>query len=685
MTANTLSRIPQELFEHIFRLLMLEPCNSDGKMVGCRTVAYFARTCRYLHEPAVNVLWHTIPDIALLFFTLPREMCLVQHLIMLDEQDNCLEEKMFASMFASKPSEAMLARFFAYAHRVKAIHHRGCHLPPTVAVFSANPETYHALAVILQDRSLLPNVESIDFHRKAVVSTAVFRSFNILFGYSLKRLSIFSREGPVRDKAWLWRDPALGVEPQEEKDFQGMLAELTKRVPALEMLKLNMYPSSATMALTTSAALAESSFAYLTSLQLLDDCLPIRPDAFRSLGYLPNLHVLEFSSNIVFWTFWTDVDFAGLAAENHLFPVLRKLSITGTTSAVPTKLLGWVSSPTLALLTIYTDDDVLRSDIDPLIAAIAAMPSRDSLSALNVCIPDVMHEAVSTNTALLACYNANARCRPSRRRARAPEPLSRTTFEPLMKMHSLEEVMLDIHCPLDLDDALLESFGLAWPKLRLLNLGAPSPWGTFVTDVRVGEVHDFPPFVVRQLAPPQDGAGDDSDSDGDEEFDDIEMMGAWSHPRVTLLGLLAFAAHVPFLAELGLDSFDATLAAVPLARLEQRPARGVVHGALRTLHVGLSPIENPWAVAAVLSDAFPGLVEVDCLWKLLEEDDEDDVDRDGPERAWWSLQKRYGTRWERVGELVQKFVKVRSHERTRKRKAAYVCPSVDMPMQEAYQ
>ncbi|OJT09912.1 hypothetical protein TRAPUB_13655 [Trametes pubescens] len=684
MAANTLCRMPHALFEQIFLLLMLEPCDSDGKMVGCHTVACLARTCRYFHIPAVNVLWHTIPDIAILFFALPRHRYHVKRLLLDETDKTMMDEKIFASTFAGTPVEAGLVRFFSYARRVKVIQHRCYHLPPQLAVFCADPETYHALAVILQDRPLLPNVESIEFHRKPVVSTAVFRSFHILFGPKLKKLSMFGREGQIKEYAWLWRDPALGVEPQEEQDFEGMLAELGKRVPHLEALEFNLYPSGATMALATSVALDESRFGYLTSLCLLQDCLPIRPEAFVSLGYLPSLRTLEFSSNIAFWT---DADFVSLIAEDPLFPVLRSLSITGTTLAVPIMLLQWVSSPCLASLTVSTDADTVRGDIDPLIVFIAALPSRDTLSVLSIHVPDVLHETVMADTARIrARYNSDPKYRPSRRRARAPEPLFRATFAPLLAMHSLEEVVLDIHCPLDLDDALLESFGRAWPKLRLLNIGAPSPWGTLTTDVRVGEVHDVPPFVLRKPAPPpEDGTraappdddDDDSDTDTDAEFADIEMMGAWTPPRVTLLGLLAFAAHVPLLTELGLDSFDATLAAVPPARLEQRPARGVVHGRLRTLHVALSPIADPWAVAAVLADAFPGLAEVDCRWKSLEDDE---GDREGPERVWWSLARMYGRRWESVGELVPKFVKVRLHERTRKRKAAGVCSSEDTMM-----
>ena len=41
--------------------------------LGIWTVAALARTSRALHEPAANVLWEWIPDVALLIYTLPGD------------------------------------------------------------------------------------------------------------------------------------------------------------------------------------------------------------------------------------------------------------------------------------------------------------------------------------------------------------------------------------------------------------------------------------------------------------------------------------------------------------------------------------------------------------------------------------------------------------------------------------
>ena len=38
------------------------------------TLIALAATCKYLSDPALNMLYHTVPDIAVLFYTLPDEL-----------------------------------------------------------------------------------------------------------------------------------------------------------------------------------------------------------------------------------------------------------------------------------------------------------------------------------------------------------------------------------------------------------------------------------------------------------------------------------------------------------------------------------------------------------------------------------------------------------------------------------
>ncbi|KAL1950457.1 hypothetical protein VTO73DRAFT_5581 [Trametes versicolor] len=667
MATGALTRIPQEILEQICGVLvgrsnvLLGP-NGGGIHFGpraCETVAALARTCRLFHEPALNVLWHTIPDIALLFFTMPRKTYLVRKL-MLDDKD-VLDDKIF--MFAGTPEEVDLQRFFTYARRVKAIDYCCYHLPKKASLSCAHSDVYVALAAILHGRPLLPNIKRIHYFRKPSVPSDVFRAFDVLFALTLRQLTIHSRENGYRSYAWIRRDPELGPLPSEETAFVDMLARLNERVPRLEMLELNLYPSSAAMAAGVSANVC-ASFRNLISLRLNENCLPIGPEGWEQLGCLVCLRHLVVSTPSALWA----------AAGNPVLPArslfvsLKSLAVTvpAGTLALPTKLIRCVASPELEELSISVEDDVPRCEIDALFSTIAALPARDRIATLYVEARDVFHTD-----------STNAEHVPPRRRTRAPDPIGAVALEPLTALRSLEDVMLDIHCPLDMDDALLERLGAAWPQLERLIIGTHSPWGKLASDICVGEVREVradtkngdsrDPEVAHHADAPAVGApdGDEDEGDDNEEADnedeDVGMMDAWTKPRATLLGVLAFTRHTPRLAVLGLE-FDASLSFVPRAHLTTR----VTRRPLDTLFVGLSPIVDPWVVAAVLSDAFPEFAEVENGWEALETEEDDELgDIDGPERAGWSPARLYGARWEKVCDLVPRFAKVRRDERRR--------------------
>ncbi|EIW59338.1 uncharacterized protein TRAVEDRAFT_46643 [Trametes versicolor FP-101664 SS1] len=689
MATGALTRIPQEILEQICGVLvgrsnvLLGP-NGGGIHFGpraCETVAALARTCRLFHEPALNVLWHTIPDIALLFFTMPRKTHLVRKL-MLDDKD-VLDDKIF--MFAGTPEEVDLQRFFTYARRVKALDYRCYHLPKKASLSCAHSDVYVALAALLHGRPLLPNIKRIHYFRKPSVPSDVFRAFDILFAPTLRQLTIHSRENGYRSYAWIRRDPELGPPPSEETAFVDMLARLNERVPRLEMLELNLYPSSAAMAAGVSANVC-ASFRNLISLRLNENCLPIGPEGWEQLGCLVCLRHLVVSTPRALWT----------AAGNPVLPArslfvsLESLTVTvpGGTLALPTQLIRCVASPELEELSISVEDDVPRCEIDALFSTIAALPARDRIATLYVEVRDVFHtDGTSTEHV------------PPRRRTRAPDPIGAVALEPLTALRSLEDVMLDIHCPFDLDDALLERLGAAWPQLERLIIGTHSPWGKLASDIRVGEMREVrmdaenggnggPEGAHHGDAPAvgaldgEDEGDPDEEADSDDEDEDVGAMDAWTKPRATLLGVLAFTCHTPRLAVLGLE-FDATLSFVPRAHLTTRVPRRP----LDTLFVGLSPIADPWVVAAVLSDAFPEFAEVENGWEALETEEDDALgDIDGPERAGWSPARLYGARWEKVCDLVPRFAKVRRDERRtqgerdRRTGGAAECAGVDASM-----
>lgn len=88
-----LRRLLPQVLEQICRALLVRPIDEDSEdededaedrddgdqYMGCDTLAALASTARVFLEPALNVLWHTIPDIAVLFYTLPGDAYKKKH------------------------------------------------------------------------------------------------------------------------------------------------------------------------------------------------------------------------------------------------------------------------------------------------------------------------------------------------------------------------------------------------------------------------------------------------------------------------------------------------------------------------------------------------------------------------------------------------------------------------------
>ncbi|EIW60851.1 uncharacterized protein TRAVEDRAFT_28302, partial [Trametes versicolor FP-101664 SS1] len=114
-TTSATHRFPPTVLQEICRELLCLPLDQTDqgfRHIGSRTVAALAVTARLFLEPAMNVLWHTIPDIAVLFFTLDEE---AYHQGEVFEGERQLQ-------FKGTPSESQLERFFAYARRVRAVY-----------------------------------------------------------------------------------------------------------------------------------------------------------------------------------------------------------------------------------------------------------------------------------------------------------------------------------------------------------------------------------------------------------------------------------------------------------------------------------------------------------------------------------------------------------------------------------
>ncbi|KAL1950557.1 hypothetical protein VTO73DRAFT_5681 [Trametes versicolor] len=633
--ATTLHSLPPEVLERICRELLALPLDPrEHKHIGCRTVAFLARTSRLLQEPALNTLWHMIPGLAVLFFTLPRALYKRSK----DKRSvRRFEDPGTVFSFKRVPKQAELERFLAYAQRVRAVDHE-IHLSTCIRSYVAAPSAYDTLAKALKTRPLFPNIEAIRFISNDITPMGAFRAFHVLFGPKLRKLDIYSFEGPPRGLGPA--GPPMAQADQEA--FAAMVQRLRELSPRLQELALSLRPGGSTIASAVSAVVPD--LKDLTCLRLADGTVPISSAAFAHLARLPNLKTLDFRTDDSPWADTPKLLSCSGNAEETLFPALRELHITAPTLALPIQLLRLVESPHIVSLYIDALKVVLRSQIRPLFTAIGSMPAREHIKELCVEV----------------------------RVARSH------TLAPLLALTRLIDLMLNIRCPFDVDDALLAAFATAWPHLDRLILGTTRSWGVFSTrdfPYGAGDVDDAPDATEEELA--ADVARGHSVADPVlQPMHEPRNGGPCREPRATLFGLRALAARAPYLDVLGLE-LDAMTAGVPPARLELPRERAPARRVLDTLAVGLSPIDDPFAVAAFLSHSFVEIANLESSWEEMEEDgedDDDDDDDDGEdefvEREGWSEARLFRRRWQAVERLLLMFEQIRRQERRWKRKAA---------------
>ncbi|EIW60850.1 uncharacterized protein TRAVEDRAFT_19406 [Trametes versicolor FP-101664 SS1] len=621
-TVQVLEQICYELI-----CLPLEQTQPDHYAhVGSRTIAALAVTARLFLEPALDVLWRAIPDIAVLFFALDKEIYSQRRVARRGH------------------SESQLERFFAYAQRVRAINF-DAHVSTCTRWISAVPEAYDKLAAILGSRALLPNLEIINFKHTELTSQEVFRTFHILFGPKLGVVRILG--GRAYDDPYNIRR-SKPITAKDDEAFAQMLKKLTDLKPQLQALIIERRPCSTAM--TASLQGAVCALNHLVSLKLSYCNFCVTPASFKHLAGLPTLRELDCEVN-------DSEDWAnGLAslariddAQHKLFPVLCELLLKASTLALPAGLLRHVGSPYLTELTIIAAGAVPRPEVDLLLKTVAGLRGAKTITEFRVIAHRVEPSAFTVGAA--PPDPAPARLRP----------IGNTTLEPLLALSAVMDLALEILCPFDINDMLLSRFGAVWgPRLRFLKLGLDAQAG-FSSWPLLTE-GDF-----LEGGAPWDGAGEkrrilrhNRVGGGLEDCADV-----WHKPRVTLFGLLMLARNCPEEAVFQFE-LNANLRAVSPALLEALPkwaCSAYVPPVISGLYVGLSPIEDPYAVASFLSCFVSG---IDCLrsgWlEMMDHNDirndngvDEDEDGDRDDLEWSSVARIYHKRWRMVQRLIPLF------------------------------
>lgn len=281
-----------------------------------------------------------------------------------------------------------LTRFFANAQRVRVIKSHLWPLSRKLERHYAGPSAYDFLANILGSRPLLPNVRSVQCSTIGIDNShKMLRSVHILFGPRLHELQLTGRTWehlPSRSQARLLDNA------DSEDDTARMLSKVEHLAPGLKSIYIFLEPSGPVMVTAVSSMICGLN--HLTDVHLGFDsnCIPLNPQAFVHLALLPDLRTLWVSSDRVFWK---QGDFGPLpyTLRGRTFPALRTFTVWTPTLHLPVQLLQFVTSPHLTEIYITTTGKVLRRDIRPFFAAIAAHPSRKTLHGLRVEVDRVVH------------------------------------------------------------------------------------------------------------------------------------------------------------------------------------------------------------------------------------------------------------------------------------------------------
>ncbi|KAH9856790.1 hypothetical protein C2E23DRAFT_749878 [Lenzites betulinus] len=187
-----------------------------------------------------------------------------------------------------------------------------------------------------------------------------------------------------------------------------------------------------------------------------------------------------------------------------------------------------------------------------------------------------------------------------------------STLLPLFILHDLSTLVVTSSLPFSINNIALHVMAAAWPAIHRLQLG---------------------PEWSADAAP----------------------------PRATLAGLIPFAHGCPQLRSLSV-ALNTDTKHISSSYEYLRPGRGFEQRRLTSLNVGWSPITDPAAVAAFLSDLFPKLWNIECAFPFEEDAWEEGVEAAG--RAQILADAQHRENWSLVSDTyLPQFVEVRRCER----------------------
>ncbi|TFK80917.1 hypothetical protein K466DRAFT_604939 [Polyporus arcularius HHB13444] len=529
--------------------------------IGLVTLASLARTSRALHEPAAEVLWRWIPNVSLLFYTLPHGCY----------RSETLKGRHCATTFEiTRQLEAEdLVRYQLYAKRVT---HVGVSeddrmagsapcCPSKVLGYVASLKALQELARVARVNGwrLLPNLTTLVIDE--MLSDFIASQLQHLSGPSLREVR-FEVYPPPRacevdepDVALETVEGAEGVTATPVEGEEGVTAMLAALLPIARQLKKldieDMHPN--TPPVVTALWGLIISCRNLASVRVDCDFLSITPAALCHIARLPFLQQLSFGSTDGAFTVQDIADFDRLP-RSETFPQLRAVDRMCVGIDLAMTVITHISSPFLQGLEI----EIFRTPLP------------------HAFVTDLLHSfrRLPNISALIWLHMRYDSPGP----AAGPDTITPRSLLPFLASAHIVSFEILVGCPFDLDDAFIVDMVHAWPDLESLRLGGFYPYKQDYT------------------------------------------------PKVTWDGIITMARGWRELKELSIY-FDSDVSRASPSKLKELWQSNRANGTkerrtLDSMDVGFSKIHDEMAIAALLSELFTPIGEIQSSWNDLIEAEE---------------------------------------------------------------
>ncbi|KAI1798257.1 hypothetical protein LXA43DRAFT_1078464 [Ganoderma leucocontextum] len=417
-----LNSLPREVLDEICRALSHPPFStlrSEGRKRR-QTLASLARTCCFLHEPAVCALWHTIHNIRILTRTLPEDLW----------PGSLLPDLVGAqSPFSRPPVQSDFARLKHYAHRIKHITYA------STSLIALN--ILDALAIHFPPGTLLPNIRTLRCRWFTSMSSETYQLLLLqaLVGPKLRSLHLICSV----------RAPSQAHPEPPGPDNLDCMRTLPRICPALSELTIRADLDSSAPHIAVLSDVIRG-FQDLTSVVVRG--IPLDFEAILHLATLRNLKTLHANpSDSIIKANYQSLISTSTGVQTY-FPSLQMLHLNNRFLFLCTLLLTIVSSPVLDAVTFTTS---------PVFGFYCT-----SKDVTDLCVELSRHTSLTSITVAVHSMLTGA-C------------LDRTTFKPLLLLPNVRHLDINVGHMIAIDNAFLNDMALAWRKLVRLEFCVEHP------------------------------------------------------------------------------------------------------------------------------------------------------------------------------------------------------------------